>query len=117
MAYHIAMSHPLAFAGLLSIGGPFPHGTTLLSDLDNVRRLPLFIASGRKATDYPENQTCEQLRLFHVAGLSVTFRQYPCGDELTTQMLSDMDVWMMEQITGVQSDSSDCDGFLPGQAN
>ena len=39
--------------------------------------------------------------LFHAAGMSVTLRQYPCGDELTTQMLRDLDVWLMEQVTGV----------------
>ena len=27
-------------------------------------------------------------------------RQYPCGDELNTQMLHDMDAWMMEIVTG-----------------
>ena len=49
--------------------------------------------------------------------MSITLRQYPCGAELTTQMLRDMDVWMMEQITG----SNMCDGedspTRPGEAN
>jgi hypothetical protein len=33
--------------------------------------------------------------------MCVTLRQYPCDDELTTQMLHDLDVWLMEQVTGV----------------
>jgi len=47
---------------------------------------------------------CDELSLFHAAGMSVTVRQYPCPDELTTQMLRDLDVWLMEQVTGVRSD-------------
>jgi hypothetical protein len=31
----------------------------------------------------------------------VHLRQYPCGDELTTQMLHDLDAWLMEQVTGM----------------
>jgi hypothetical protein len=66
-----------------------------------VRQLPIFIANGRESTEYPVERTCEELRLFHAAGMAVTLRQYPCGDELTTQMLSDMDEWIMERVTGV----------------
>ncbi len=39
--------------------------------------------------------------MFHAAGMHVTLRQYPCGDELNPQMLHDMNVWIMEQVTGV----------------
>ena len=54
-------------------------------------------------------QVCDDLRLLHTAGLSVTLRQYPCGHELLPQMLLDMDRWIIEQITapsasGVESD-------------
>jgi hypothetical protein len=41
---------------------------------------------------------CEDLRLLHTAGLSVTLRQYPCGHELAPQMLADANRWIMEQI-------------------
>ena len=40
-----------------------------------------------------------RLRLFHAAGLSIVLRQYPCGQELTEQMLRDVDRWIIEQIT------------------
>ena len=103
MAFRVGLRNPDWFAGVLSLGGPFPTGNSPLSHLDWARKLPLFIASGRESIEYPVEQTCEELRLFHAAGLSVNLRQYPCGDELNTQMLHDMDVWMMEQVTGVSS--------------
>jgi phospholipase/carboxylesterase len=45
--------------------------------------------------------------LFHSAGMVVSVRQYPCGDELTTQMLHDADVWMMERVTGINTADSE----------
>lgn len=108
-AFQIALRHPDRFAGVLSFGGPFPLNRTPLTRLDEARSLPLFIAQGRDSEQYPIERTCEELRLFHVAGLSVTLRQYPCGDELNTQMLSDMDSWMMEIVTGVNTETSAAD--------
>ena len=69
----------------------------------------MFIAQGRDSEAYPVERTCEELRLFHVAGLCVTLRQYPCGDELNTQMLQDMDRWMMEIVTGISADETAAD--------
>jgi phospholipase/carboxylesterase len=38
------------------------------------------------------------LRLLHVAGCTVALRQYPGGDNLTSNMLSDLDRWVMELV-------------------
>ncbi|MEQ8787498.1 MAG: alpha/beta hydrolase-fold protein [Pirellulaceae bacterium] len=103
MALRVALRNPDSFAGALTIGGPFPDSHLPLSQLDQVRRLPLFFAQGREAESYPMEQTCRELRLFHAAGMNATLRLYPCGDELTSNMLHDMDVWMMEHVTGVES--------------
>jgi phospholipase/carboxylesterase len=100
MAFRIGLRNPHFFAGVLSVGGPFPLGQSALSNLNRARRLPLFIAHGRDAENYPVDRVCEELRLFHTAGLNVSLRQYPCGEELTTKMLHDMDVWIMEHVTG-----------------
>ena len=100
MAFRLALRNPHAFAGALSVGGPFPLGKSALTNLARARRLPLFIAQGRDAENYTVDRICEELRLFHSAGLHVSLRQYPCGAELTTKMLGDMDAWIMEQVTG-----------------
>ncbi|MBC8354127.1 MAG: hypothetical protein H8E66_19215 [Planctomycetes bacterium] len=108
-AFQIGLRHPDRFAGVLSLGGPFPLNCRPLARLDEARSLPLFIAQGRDSEQYPIERTCEELRLFHVAGLSVTLRQYPCGDELNTQMLSDVDSWMMEIVTGISAETAASD--------
>jgi phospholipase/carboxylesterase len=44
-------------------------------------------------------RVCESLPLLHSAGLCVDIRQYPCADDLLSNMLSDANGWMMEQVT------------------
>jgi phospholipase/carboxylesterase len=112
MAFRIGLKHPRQFAGILSLGGPFPTSNTPLAYLEDSRNLPLFIAQGRASDSYPVEQACMELRLFHSAGMHVTLRQYPCGDELNTRMLTDMNAWIMEQVTGVSSSDTE-DVSLP----
>jgi phospholipase/carboxylesterase len=99
MSFQLAMRHPTRFAGVLSLGGEFPVGGTPLVRLTDARRLPIFLASGRNSQRYPAAKVCQNLRLFHAAGMNVDLRQYPCGDELLSMMLADMDRWMMQQVS------------------
>jgi phospholipase/carboxylesterase len=116
-ALRLALRGPERYAAAASIGGPFPQGHSPLARLAAARRSRLLIMHCRDSIVYPVGQVCEELMLFHAAGLSVTLRQYPCGDELTTQMLRDLDVWLMEQVTGVAAaDVSDA-APLPSEWN
>jgi predicted esterase len=107
MALRIALQHPERFAGVASIGGPFPEGAAPLTRLRQLRGLPMLIAQGRDSLEYPLQQSCEELRLFHAASLRVSIRQYPVADDLTTAMLSDLNAWLMEQVTGICLEPSD----------
>lgn len=98
MAYRVALSQPQAFAGVISLGGRFPKGDRPLRRLDEIRSLPFLLSAGSGGHRYSERAACEDLRLMHTAGMSVTLRLYPCGDELTTQMLADMDHWTMDLV-------------------
>jgi phospholipase/carboxylesterase len=107
MAFRLAMNRPERFAGVLSLGGPLPAGRSLFGNLVLARRLPMFLAAGRHSAEYPAEAVCDNLRLLHSAGMSVTLRQYPCGHELTPQMLGDVDRWIIEQITAPCPTSAD----------
>jgi phospholipase/carboxylesterase len=109
MAFRIAMNRPQEFAGVLSIGGVFPRNFHPFRQLAEARRLPVFLAVGRDSAVYPPATACEDLRLFHSAGMSVTLRQYPNGHQLTPQILRDVDRWIMEQIVP-SSESSGAQG-------
>ena len=116
MALRLALNAPERFAGVASIGGPLPRGLQPMSNLLRARKMPVWIAHGRDSESYTEHQLCDELRLFHVAGMSLNVRQYPCGQEVTTQMLSDLNAWVMQVVTGVDmsSDSTSTRGsYLP----
>jgi hypothetical protein len=97
MALRFALRHPRLVAGAASLAGRFPHGRPLARLLE-ARRLQLLLASGQRARAYGPEQVCDDLRLCHAAGLNITLRHYPCGDELHEQMLADLNRWMMEQV-------------------
>jgi phospholipase/carboxylesterase len=98
MAFRLGMLHPDRFLGILSLGGPFPGGRSLRR-LDEARQLNLFIAAGAASQHYPGRRVCDDLRLLHCAGMRITLRHYPCGHAVTSDMLADMNRWMMELIT------------------
>ena len=107
MAMRIALASPQSFAGVASFGGAFPRRHMPLRNLELARALPMLLAYGRDSEDYGQDALCRDLRLMHAAGLTkLNIRQYPCGDELVTQMLKDLDAWLMEIVTGQRMDSS-----------
>ena len=117
MALRIGLRCPDRFAGAFSIGGRFPRNLAPLCQLRRSRQLPILIAQGRDSLEYPLEVSCRELSLFHTASLHVTLRQYPCGDDLTTQMLHDVDQWIMERINGVTSQTACRSSALPGESN
>jgi phospholipase/carboxylesterase len=98
LAFRLAMNHPYKFAGVISLGGPLPCGRAPLARLSEARQLAIFLAVGRRSQVYEESQVCENLRLLHTAGMSITLRAYPCGHEISPGMLSDVDAWIIEQV-------------------
>src|SRR5262245_59564632 len=117
MALRIALRNPARYAAAASLGGPFPERHSPLVRLDQIRHTRLLISHCRDSLAYPLDRVCRELSLFHSAGMSVMLRQYPCGDELTTQMLHDLDVWMMEQVTGVPLGDEPQNAPLPSDWN
>lgn len=107
MALRIGLAHPDKFAGVASFGGALPAQRTPLCNLNQARRLNVLVAQGRRSLHYDEVDFCNDLRLLHYAGMSTTFRQYPCGDVLTSKMLQDLDAWIMEIVTGEHAAAQD----------
>lgn len=102
MALRIGMSMPERFCGVVSLGGALPTNNAPLSHLLSTRRLPLLLSVDRANADYPDSLVCANLRLLHIAGMTVTLRQYPAGNPLSDLMLSDIDRWIMETIADEQ---------------
>jgi phospholipase/carboxylesterase len=99
MAWRIALRYPQQFAGVVSICGPFPQNHQPLNNLGAARHLPLLWMYGQDSTQCSVEHICATLPLLHAARLGATIRQYPAKDELLTNMLGDMNHWLMEQVT------------------
>ncbi len=99
MAFRLAFERPDIFAGVMSINGPVPVEQAPLRDWSRCRQLPVFWAHGRGFEEFGQDQLCEQLKLLHIAGFSVTLRQYPRPDLLCGMTMSDMNRWVMENIS------------------
>ena len=115
MAMRIAFGHPRRFAGAVSLCGALPAGPKLFGNLAAARRLNIALAAGRDSDRYSTAQVCNDLRLIHAAGMSATLRQYPCGHELTPQMLADLDRWIIETITSSDSSTAHSDAEWPAE--
>ncbi len=98
MAFRVALTHPDIFAGVASLNGPLPEGSTPLSRWSSSRGVEVFWAHCRKSVEFEQEQLCRQLKLLHVAGFSVTLRQYPGCDGLSLTILGDLNRWIMQMF-------------------
>jgi phospholipase/carboxylesterase len=101
MALRLALTAPGQFAGVASLGGPLPTTHNPLARIQEARTIPVMLMQCRDSDTYTTDHACQDLRLLHAAGIPVTLRQYPCEQEVATQMLSDINAWVMEQVSGV----------------
>ncbi|GAB6165379.1 phospholipase [Thermostilla marina] len=106
MAVRIAWRNPQVFCGAVSLCGPLPEKYQPFAGFVQARQIPMFLAVGRDSDYYSPCKAGENLKLLHTAGVNVTLRQYPCGQELSPYMLADLNEWIMAAIT--EEDAS-CD--------
>jgi len=117
MALRVALRNPELFAGAASLGGRFPRGNMPLVAWSRLPGLKLLVGYGRDSQAYSVDQLCEDLHLFHAARLAVAVRQYPQGDELRSNMLEDLNRWMMEIVTGQVAEAAATDALPEVEAN
>jgi phospholipase/carboxylesterase len=98
MAVRIAWNNPGRFAGVAAINGPLPTRLSPLRRVNELRQLPCLLTTSRDSRSYPPDRVCRDLRLLHVAGCTVALRQYPGADGLISNMLSDLNGWLMEIV-------------------
>lgn len=103
MALRLAMQFPENVAGVASINGSLPVNGNPFRRLACARQIPIFWSHYRQSIEFPESELCEGLTLLHTAGFNLTLRQYPGTDCGSGQVYSDLDKWIMEQVTGMSA--------------
>jgi hypothetical protein len=106
MALRLAWNDPVRFAGVAAINGPLPTSARPLWRVNEIRRVPCLLSSSRESSTYSSGQVCSDLRLLHAAGCTVALRQYPGSDDLTNNMLADLNRWLMELVCGATQSAS-----------
>lgn len=98
MALRLALQNPADYAGVISINGPLPTGNAPLRNLGLCENLPILLMHCHESTYYTESHLCNDIRLGYSAGLRMDVREYLCGDGIMTDMLEDMNGWVMGQV-------------------
>ena len=99
-AFRTACQHPDAFAGVVSLGGDFPHSEPVLGRLAEVRRMPMLLCSQAAALAANPTPLDRTLRLFHSCGGTLTVRIYQQGSCLSRATLADVNRWLMDELCG-----------------
>jgi phospholipase/carboxylesterase len=107
-AFKIGLRNCELFAGVASLGGCFPEQDNVLIQWSASRTMPLFWTQDMKSRTFPESLLCEQLKMLFTAGFDVTLRQYP-GNAPSPRTLSDLNVWIMDQINGTDDSCRCCE--------
>lgn len=100
MAVRIAWNGPEQIAGVATMNGPLPTQLSPLRRVNELRHVPCMLTTSRDSRNYPPDMVCRDLRLLHIAGCTVAMRQYPGDGDLTNNMLSDLDHWLMDLVCG-----------------
>lgn len=101
MALRVGLLNPQHFAGVAALGGGFAHQHGLLRRLHEVRRLAVFLACGRDSREFAPETADGDAGLLEMAGVPVELREYASGQELTADMLADLNHWIMSQFTSI----------------
>lgn len=99
LAYRLALKFPKKFGGVISLNGTLPPRGSLYLKLDEVRHFPAFIGHGYANATVPLSLAKYDHRLLYAAGLNVEFQTYPTTHKLHSNMLRDVNRWIMEQFS------------------
>jgi phospholipase/carboxylesterase len=98
VAYRLGLLFPERFAGVISLNGLMPRQDRPLFRLPQLRELSVFIGHGIANVFMPLSSAREDRRLLYTAGLNVRMHTYPTTHRLHSDMLRDIDRWIMERV-------------------
>ncbi len=104
MARRVAFQRSNQFAGCIALGGRMPRGNAVLSNLVSTRNLKNLWAVAIENPELREEQFEDDMRLVANARLRLDVRRYTTDDEMMTEVLRDVNAWMMRIVTGAPED-------------
>jgi len=93
-ALRLATLYPECFVGAASFGGEIPTDNRIFPSWQRTQPLSVFLGVDESVPDH----ACRMMEFFYTAGLSADIREYPNTKHLTTEMLQDLNRWMMQIV-------------------
>ena len=103
VAYRFGLSYPERFAGVVAVNGWLPTGLPPLGRMKACRDLPLLVVHGAWNSKHPLSSARREVAALRAGGLKVAFQSYPSTHRLNSQMLSDVDTWLINHCTAQTS--------------
>ena len=99
VAYRLGLSFPERFAGVVAVNGWLPTGFRPLARMKACRDLPILVVHGAWNARHPLSGARRDVATLRAGGLRVAFQSYPSTHRLNSQMLGDVDTWLMNHCT------------------
>ncbi len=95
LAYRLGLLFPQRFAGVIPLNGSMPRRGGPLLRLADVRHLRMFIGHGIANSVVPLSMARDDYRLLYSAGMPVEMHTYPTNHKLHSDMLRDINRWVI----------------------
>jgi phospholipase/carboxylesterase len=95
-AYRMGFTFPEKFAGVVSLNGTLPPRGSLFLRLPQIKQLKVFIGHGIANAVVPLGSAKSDWRLLYTAGLDARMHTYPTTNRLHTDMLRDINRWIID---------------------
>jgi phospholipase/carboxylesterase len=100
VAYRLGLTFPERFAGVVAVNGWLPTGFRPLGRMRACRDMPILVVHGAWNLRNPLSSARRDVCTLRAGGLRVAFQSYPTTHRLSSQMLGDVDTWLMNHCTG-----------------
>jgi phospholipase/carboxylesterase len=100
MARRVALRHGNVFAGCISLGGRFPDGGGIFSNLAASRSVRHFWGVAIENPALSHDDLASDIERVATGRLKMDIRRYTTDDEMDRSILRDVDKWVMGIVTG-----------------
>ncbi len=99
MSLAVALTYPGSAAGVVAMSGRMlPQTLGMIPDKDALKGLPIFVAHGARDMLIPINQGRDARAKLSELPVSLTYREYDMGHEISYDSLRDSTEWLKERL-------------------